>query len=290
MSHEAYICYDERDKEVSEAIYQIFEENGIKTWIKSKDMSAGDPVDRITNAIEGSRCFVLIYSRNSKATNYVVTETDIAFSRNIPIIVFNIDDSSFIGNLEFILENQVKISAFPNYKKQLDVLVKKTSGVVKKPPSNVKINSKFLKPFEKINPKRKENAVKKYIKIAVPIVVVVILIYLFVILPTGQNTTEDGIFSMNITNVDVSGSSGSYQYTVFGESYNMPADSDKYIMNIKFFDKDENTIFEVNSTADEFKSGVICSCNLDDDNITHVGFKLTDLNNKILSKQDYAIA
>lgn len=289
MTHDVYICYEEKDRQASEAICDILKDNGIESWMKSKNMSAGDPVDWITNAIEASKCFILVYSENSRAVNYVITETDIAFSRNIPIIVFNIDDSSFKGNLEFLLENQMKINSFPNSKKQLETLVRKTSEYIGKPAGKLKIDSKAVRIFDKINPKRKENSIKKYIKIAVPIAVVLILIYFFVIIPTGQNTTDDGVFSMNITKVDVSPSSDGYKYTVHGESYNMPADSQNYLMNIQFLDKNNYKVFEVNSTADEFKLGIICSYDLKENNITNVAFRLLDLNNDVLCKQDYAM-
>ena len=91
---------------------------------------------------------------------------------------------------------------------------------------------------------------KKSVKIAVPILAVLILIYFLVILPAGQNTTSDGVFSMKVTGVEITESEGSYHYEVKGESYNMPSDSQMYLMNIKFFDNEDNEIFEVNSTAD----------------------------------------
>lgn len=289
MNNDVYICYDERDKEVSEAIYNIFEENNIDVWIKSKDMSSKDSVDKIINVIEDSKCFVLIYSKNSMDTNYIVTETDIAFSRNIPILVFNIDGSKIGRNLEFILETQTILYSFPNPKRQLETLVKNASNIAGKPLDDVKIGSRYLKVFGKINPNKKEDTFKKFIKIAIPIVVVLILVYFFVIIPTGQHTTEDGVFAMNITDVDVSDSGNNYKYTVHGQSYNSPADSVNYIMNIKFLDKNDKLLFEINSTADEFKSGVIGSCELDNNNVDHVDFKLTDLNGKVFSQDKYII-
>ena len=69
----------------------------------------------------------------------------------------------------------------------------------------------------------------------------------------------------------------------------MPSDSQMYLMNIKFFDNEDNEIFEVNSTADEFKYGTICSCVLEEKNITNIGFKLTDLKGSVLSEQVYEI-
>ena len=284
MSYDAYICYDEQDKGACDAVCQLFDDNNISYWVKSKHFSSGDSVDKITNAIEDSKHFVLIYSKHSQLSNFVVTETDIAFSRNIPLVVFKIDDSKSTGHLEFILENQKVIPSFPYPKKQLTKLVKEISS---NPVSRVKIDSKSLRVFDKSNPQRKESKIKIYITLAIPIVIALILIYFFLIVPTGQHTTEDGVFAMNVTDVDVGQSNGFYKYTVFGESYNLPSDSERYFMNIQFFDKDENMVYEVNSTADEFKSGVICRCELDNDNVTHVGFKLTDLNGNLLSKQNY---
>lgn len=289
MSHDVYICYDENDKDISDAICQTFEENNIKTWIKSRDMFSTDSVDRITNAIENSKCFVLVYSRNSKDTNYVITETDIAFSRNIPILVFNLDGFKIDRNLEFILETQPILYSFPSPKRQMETLVRKASDIAGKPVVDVKIGSGYLKAFGKINPNRNEDAFKSFIKIAVPIVVVFILVYLFIIIPIGQHSTEDGVFSMNVTDVDVSGSGSNYKYIVHGESFNSPVDTVNYIMNIKFLDKDGKLLFEINSTADEFKSGVIGSCELDNNNVDHVDFKLTDLNGKVFSKVKYVI-
>lgn len=289
MGHDVYICYDENDKDISDAICQTFEENNIKTWIKSRDMFSTDSVDRITNAIENSKCFVLVYSKNSKDTNYVITETDIAFSRNIPILVFNLDGFKISRNLEFILETQPILYSFPSPKRQMETLVRKASDIAGKPVDDVKIGSGYLKAFGKINPNRNEDAFKSFIKIAVPIVVVFILVYLFLIIPIGQHSTEDGVFSMNVTDVDVSGSGSNYKYIVHGESFNSPVDTVNYIMNIKFLDKDGKLLFEINSTADEFKSGVIGSCELDNNNVDHVDFKLTDLNGKVFSKVKYVI-
>lgn len=285
MSHDVYICYDKKDEHISDELYQLFEKNNIQAWSKSKNMPSGGSVDTITHAISESECFVLILGKSSKDTNYILTELDIAFSNEIPIIVFDIDEGKSSKKLEFLIRTQKIIPSFPNSKKQLEKLVKETSEIVKKPVTNVKIDSKTVNVFEEINPKRKENKIKKYIAIAIPIVAVLILIYFFVIIPAGQNTTEDGIFTMNMTEIKVNGN----HYAVYGESYNMPSDSEKYFMNIKFYDKNDNNVFEVNSTADEFKKGTMWQGDLPTNNVTHVGFKLIDLNNKVLSQNNCTI-
>ncbi|MBQ2654195.1 MAG: toll/interleukin-1 receptor domain-containing protein [Methanobrevibacter sp.] len=285
MGNDVFICCAKENEDVGEEIYRVFEKNNITSWIKSKHMSSTDGVDKITAAIEDSKCFLLVLSNHAKNTNFVITEVDIAFSREIPIIVYNIDDSRIDGNLEFILENQTVINSFPNSKKQLEKLVKKTSETIGRPADKVYLDSGSVSAFERINPKKTQNKIKKYITIAIPIVIVLILIYLFVILPMGQNTTADGVFSMNITDVEVDG----FNYIVHGESFNLPSDPTKYFMNIKFFDAEDNMLFEVNSSADEFKSGIMWQGELPANNATHVGFLLTDLNGNVFSKQDYVI-
>lgn len=286
MGHEVFICYDERDKDIADAIYNIFDKNGISSWMKSCEMSPDDPVDKITTAIEESVSFLFILSKNSKDTNYVITETDIAFSRDIPIVIFNIDDTRLRGNLEFILQNPTELNAFPDCEIQLEALVRKISN---KRISNPQIDSEYIGVFEKRNPRRMQNIIKKYTKIAVPVILVLIFIYFAVILPAGQKTTDDGVFAMNITHVDVSGADGNFKYVVYGESYNLPIDKEKYFMNIKFFDKDDTLVYEINSTADEFNSGVICTGYLKSDNVTHIGFKLADLDDNELCREDYVM-
>lgn len=285
MSHDVYICYDEEETNLCDAVYDAFEKNGITPWAKSRDMESGESVNRKTDAIAESKCFVLILSESSQKRNYTITEADIAFSRNIPILVYKVDEAKVAGNLGFILENQTMINSYPNSRKQLERLVEKTFEIMKKPKNNVKVDSGSVEVFEAINPKKGENRVKKILAVAVPAAVIVILIYLFAIVPMGQNTTGDGVFSMNMTEVKVANT----HYAVYGESYNLPSDADKYLMNIRFFDKNDYMVFEVNSTADEFKHGIMWQGDLPTDNVTHVDFKLIDLNNNVLSRGEYKI-
>ena len=287
MSHDVFICYDEEDKDCAEAICRIFEENNIKTWIRSRDVSSKDAARNLTEAIRNSKCFVLVYSKNGKNTNYIINETDIAFSKEIPIILFKLDETSIPKDLEFILISKKKIVAYPHSKRQLKTLVKETSEIIDKPIDNIELNSKSVKTIERSNPKRKENNIKKAIGAAALIAAVLILIYLFVIVPTGQNITDSGVFSMDVTHVEVDELAKGNKYTIYGESYNLPSDSDRYFMNLQFFDDKDNVVYEVNSTADEFKSGIIWSGDIDKGDIKHIGFKLTDMDNKILSQEDY---
>ncbi|MBR4448373.1 toll/interleukin-1 receptor domain-containing protein [Methanobrevibacter sp.] len=281
--HDVYICYDEEDKIKADSICHLFEQHKIKCWIKSRDYYSGDSVDKISHAIRNSKCMVILYSKNSKVSNPVVTEVDIAFSSGIPILAFNIDGTNKKGDLEFFLKNKKFINAFPNTRDQLALLVKDTSEIIDNPCEDVEIPSNIYKLFER------KSKLLKYAKIAIPIIVILALVVYFVIIPMGQHTTDDGIFSMNITTVDVKDADGKYFYTVHGESNNLPQNSTLYFMKTQYFDSENNMVYEINTSADEFRFGVIASFDVPQKNITHVSFKLVDINDNLICEDEYRL-
>lgn len=289
MNHDVYICCDKKDKKLSESVYNLFEKNDIKCWIKSKHFSDLDSVVKISQAIKSSKAVVLVYSKNSKDNNYVISEIDMAFTNNVPILVFFIDDSTQKGELEFFIKNKPYVLAYPNPEVQLETLVRKTSEIIGQKIDKPVVPEKDIKLFEKKEPKPMGYKVKKYIAIAVPVIVALILIYFFVILPSGQHTTEDGVFSMKITDVTVKEQNGEYLYSVYGEAYNLPPDPKNYIMKTNYYDEENNLVYSLNATVDEFSSGIICSFDVPKDNITNVTFDLVDFNNNVISKDTYQI-
>jgi hypothetical protein len=279
--HDVYICYDDEDKEKANSICHLLEEHNIKCWIKSRDYSSRDSVDRISQAIRDSKCMVIIYSKNSKTSNRVVTEVDIAFSSAIKMLAFNIDGTNKKGDLEFFLKNKKFINAYPKTPEQLELLVRDTSEITGTSCGDVEVPSNIVKLFEH------KSKILKYAKIAVPVIVILALVIYFIAIPMGQNTTDDGVFSMNITNVDVKEVDGKYFYTVYGQSYNMPENSTLYFMKTQYFDSENNMVYEINTSADEFRFGVIASFNVAQKNITHVSFKLVDMNDNLICEDEY---
>ena len=281
--HDVYICYDSEDETKANSICHLFEQHRITCWIKSRDYFSGDSVDKISHAIRNSKCMVILYSKNSKISNRVVTEVDIAFSSGIQILVFNIDGTNKKGDLEFFLKNKKFINAFPKTQDQLALLVENTSEIIDNPCENVEIPPNIYKLFE-----HKSKAMK-YVKIAIPAIVILALVFYFVVLPMGQITTDSGVFSMNITNVDVKEADGKYFYTVYGQSYNMPQNSTLYFMKTQYFDSKNNMVYEINTSADEFKFGVIASFEVAQKNITHISFKLVDISDKLICEDEYSL-
>lgn len=133
MVNDVFICYSPENEGIAENINTLFENNNLNCWFKKRDYdSERDTVRTISNAVRDSRCMVLICSKDSIESMFVITEVDIAFSSNVPIIVFNIDDSKFEGKLQFYLKDKPVINAFPNTNEYYDTLLKDTQELLNK--------------------------------------------------------------------------------------------------------------------------------------------------------------
>lgn len=131
MAHDVYICYDEKDVETAKDVCEVLENDGLECWVKNRDAGVKDIVTEIMDAIKRNKVMVLLYSKNSKNSNYVNNEVNRAFSQKKPILVFQIDDSKLEGSLEFFLRNKPWIKAYPNPEDKFDELVVDTRKLVK---------------------------------------------------------------------------------------------------------------------------------------------------------------
>ena len=144
MSHEVYICYGDEDKITADAICHVLEENKFKCWIKPRDLDVKNTVNDYSNAIRQSRVMVLVFSESAKLSNYVNTEVDIAFSANVPIIVFKIDESNLDGGLEFFLKNKHWLDAYPQPAIEFRNLVIDVAKILNKPITDPIISSSIV--------------------------------------------------------------------------------------------------------------------------------------------------
>lgn len=286
MSHDVYICYDERDGLASSLICNLLEENGMKCWIKSRDFSSSDSVDRISHAIRDSKCVVLIYSANAKMSNDVLTQIDIAFSSRIEIIVLNIDNSTKKGDLEFFLKNKEWIYAFPNLDESLGGLVKNTSKRADNAVEEPTLSPKLLKAFNKLEPRALNDKLKKFLKISIPIVAILIVVCLVFMSTNGYNVSDDGAFTINITGVTVFELNGKFSYIVWADVYNMPDNAHKYIVHVEYYGDEDNSV-ETILTADNFNGGIIDQKWGYNENFNYIKLYVTDFDLNLMCEDEY---
>lgn len=278
MSHEVYICYDEKDQITADAICHVLEKNKIKCWMKTRDLGVKHMVDEIMEAINQARAMVLIFSDHSKNSNFVNSEVDIAFTENKPILVFKIDESKLDGSLEFFLNNKHWLDAYPHPEVQFEKLVRDTSKLLGKPvPEPIITDQKIGQPKqtqvaeepEKVKPKKvkakkpkkdgeKSNLSEIFKNHKIPIIALALIliagvgIFTFMSLSDGNMGASDvqidgkdvsiKVTDFHMDDVSKKDYSWKYSYFVGGTISPLPTEDGGYVVSADFYSKDGDLI------------------------------------------------
>ena len=196
----AYICYVDEDILTAEAIAHVLEENGIRCWFKKRDLKAGESVEKISDTIKDSKCFIVVYSESASKSFYVKTDTELAVSSNIPILSFKIDDVEKSGELS----DAHWLDAYPNPEENFKDLVIDTGNLVGKTIDEPKITKKYRnlkkveskeKPLPKIDDTSKEftknYGIGKNFKLIIGAVILIAIIGVAAFVMSTQTTDVD---------------------------------------------------------------------------------------------------
>jgi hypothetical protein len=104
MPHDVFISYSTRNKVVADAICAGLEAEGLRCWIAPRDIPPGSNYGaEIISAIEGAAAMVLVFSKDSNVSRYVIREAETALRFSKPIIPFRLEDVPTSRELEFFL-------------------------------------------------------------------------------------------------------------------------------------------------------------------------------------------
>lgn len=100
-----FISHSSKDKATAMMICNYLEDNGLTCWISSRDIIAGsDWAASISKAINAAKVFLLIYSKNSAASEQVARELGIVETKkHIAIVPYKADDTPLTGSFEYFL-------------------------------------------------------------------------------------------------------------------------------------------------------------------------------------------
>lgn len=276
MSHEVFLCYCEEDKEIASQLCHGLEENRIRCWFKSRDFRQSSDVEIISKAIKNSESVVLIYSENAKNTNSVVTEIDIAFSSDIPIFVFKIDDSSKKSDLDFFLMNKVWMDNYKDLSKNFKNLVKEISAIIDEPARKIKVPKEF---------KSRKSSFTAIGIAAIAVIIVVVLLISAV--SVFYHTNDSGEFSIKVNDILIYGDDPSpdeknYMYDIYFEMTNAPQNSNSYSMNIVLYNSSGDVVDNQTSNL-----GITFSGELYKNDVERVVVNVYDSSGKIVTNTTY---
>ncbi|WP_458454476.1 toll/interleukin-1 receptor domain-containing protein [Methanobrevibacter sp.] len=287
MAHNVYICYDEKDLEMAKDVCETLEDNGLECWLKNRDKGVKDIVNEIMDAIAKTKVMVLLYSKNSKNSNFVNNEVNRAVSQKKSILVFQIDDAELEGSLEFFLRNVPWIKAHPNPADKYDELVKDTKELVK--------SNSGLIPFVK------EHKTPVIIGVVVLILIVAVLGFMMTNGDSGgTNATplEVGDVKVKITDFHVDDvrkedTSWNYSYFVGGTISPTPDEGSDCIILVDFYDK-TGKLVETTETpfedAQKVSSGFLLGSTVSDTNdIKLADVQIVNSENVIIAQDDSQI-
>ena len=111
MPYKVFISYSTRDIRIAELIKNILENNfpSVKVFLAEYSIKSGEPLsDKIFNAIKDCDLFILLWSKNSKNSDWVKSEIGAAKGCEKPILPIVLDREAektlppFIKDIKYI--------------------------------------------------------------------------------------------------------------------------------------------------------------------------------------------
>lgn len=104
MNKELFISYSTKDNIFAKSLVETIENDGeYKCFYAPRDIKSGEYARQIVEAIERAYSIVLIFSKSSNDSVYVLRELNSAVLRGVPIIPYCIDDIKPSKSMEFYL-------------------------------------------------------------------------------------------------------------------------------------------------------------------------------------------
>ena len=125
MTHDVFFSYSTKDKTIADTIVASLEQNNIRCWYAPRDIKPSDDWGKaISNAIEQSKVFLLIFSGNSNRSHRVLDELNLAISQEIPVLPFRIENLEPDGAMRLHLSSRHWLDAFdPSWESHIKKLV-----------------------------------------------------------------------------------------------------------------------------------------------------------------------
>ena len=112
MTYDVFISYSSRDKTIADTVCAGLESRGRKCWIAPRDVLPGTSYEEaIIKAINTCQVFVLIFTEDSNSSPHVENEVRIAWTRDMPIVSFRVNDVPLSDIMNYYLGSRQWLEA-----------------------------------------------------------------------------------------------------------------------------------------------------------------------------------
>lgn len=99
-----FISHSSQNAAVATEVCKLLEQNGIECFIAPRNIRSGrEYAEEIVNGIDSSKAMILLMSSAANASPHVLREVERAVSRNIPVLVYKLEDVVLSKSLEYFL-------------------------------------------------------------------------------------------------------------------------------------------------------------------------------------------
>ena len=125
MVHDVFVSYSTNDKTITDTIVASMEQNQIRCWYAPRDIKPSEDWGKaISNAIEKSKIFLIIFSGNSNKSQRVLDELNLAISQEITIMPFRIENLEPDGAMRLHLSSRHWLDAYdPSWESHIKKLI-----------------------------------------------------------------------------------------------------------------------------------------------------------------------
>ena len=112
MAHDVFISYSSENESVANAVLTTLENRKIRCWIAPRDIPPGSLYGAsLINAIKSAQIMVLVLSKGTNQSEYVVRELNEAVANGLTIISFRIEEVEPSENLGFYINSTQWLNA-----------------------------------------------------------------------------------------------------------------------------------------------------------------------------------
>ena len=104
-----FISYGSKNRKVAEGLCTHLEAHGIPCWMAPRDISSGVYAGEITRAIKAADVFIVICSKETRESDHVKNEVNLAVNNAGLILPYCLDDTPFDDDLEYYLSSKQRI-------------------------------------------------------------------------------------------------------------------------------------------------------------------------------------
>ena len=113
MANDVFVSYSKKDKDIANTIVASLEKNNIRCWYAPRDINPSDDWGKaISNAIQQSKIFLLIFSSNSNQSQHVLDELNFVISQEAAILPIRIENLEPDGALGLHLSSRQWLDAY----------------------------------------------------------------------------------------------------------------------------------------------------------------------------------